>query len=234
MAYQEITPSEFLVDYIESYWFFHNTQDSAQRMPIIPDCCMDIIFDLSSKRVLICGVMTTAQTVTIQPNQKLYGIRFQPGILPVILGIYADSLQDTIVALKDVNGELYKKVQLILALSSPEEISEACNGIFEQEFKETKINDFSTLFKEKDVVDFSVKNFAYRVGMSVRHLERLFVEYVGVTPKRFLKIRRLQSLKKSLQDGKQALVSLSLQHGYVDQSHMNKEYKQLTGKSIMR
>lgn len=234
MSHEEITPAKFLTKQIESYWLFCNTQDVEQKLSILPDCCMDVIFDLSEKKVLVYGVTTTAQTVVIQQNQKLFGVRFQPGVLPLWLGISADSLKNRSIELKDINYRLYKKVQPILKLRSAGEIFETCNLIFSEELRNSINSALSEHLNKKELADFSVKKFANDIGIGVRHLERLFMKHVGITPKRFLKIRRLQSLKKTLERDKKTPVSLSLQYGYADQSHMSKEYKQLTGKSMAR
>ena len=229
MTYHEIPPSPLLANYIDSYWFFHNTQPSDYESHILPDCCMDIILHISQNTISVCGVMTTAKTVAIQPGEKLFGIRFHPGILPALLKMPAHLLQDVVVSLKGINQQLYEKLSHIHTLNSPEELSRACDHIFEQEVLQVDMPTISNRLQAETPRGFTVRKLAAHIGTSIRHLERLFSEHIGITPKRFLKIRRFQTLEEHLHEDTTPLASLSVQCGYADQPHMNKEYKQLTG-----
>lgn len=229
MVYQEIKPSKLLSSHIDSYWFFESTNEAEQEMPILPDCCMDIIYNLSNDNIFVCGVMTTTQTVPIKPDQKFFGIRFMPGVLPALLNVPADELKNKNIPLQEISRHFFEKISPLRNLSQTTEMVRVCDSIFEQETKHVDI--VTKLFscsKIEDTHRNSVKDLSQRMKMSVRHLERLFAKYIGLTPKHFLKIRRFQSFHSHLQGTRGNLATTSLLCGYADQSHMNKEYKQLT------
>ena len=66
--------------------------------------------------------------------------------------------------------------------------------------------------------------------LSRKQFERTFLEYIGISPKQYLKIIRLQAsiFSKSLEKNV-SLTDLAYKHGYYDQSHFIHEYKALTG-----
>jgi AraC-like DNA-binding protein len=71
--------------------------------------------------------------------------------------------------------------------------------------------------------------------LSVRQVERIFEAHVGLRPKVFARIERLQrALRMSHGDFKQDWAALALSAGYFDQSHMVREFRVLTGETPLR
>jgi AraC-like DNA-binding protein len=68
------------------------------------------------------------------------------------------------------------------------------------------------------------------VGLLPRTLRRRFTAQVGLTPKRFARVQRLQRLVRDL-DGRQEAdwATLAATHGYADQPHLSDEFRQLVG-----
>jgi AraC-like DNA-binding protein len=68
------------------------------------------------------------------------------------------------------------------------------------------------------------------LGYGERHIRRLFLKYVGVSPVLFKRIRRHQNTLKAMKvllD--QDLAGLAAEQGYFDQSHLIREFKQFLG-----
>src|SRR5262249_51898766 len=69
-----------------------------------------------------------------------------------------------------------------------------------------------------------------RLGYSQRHFNQLFSDQVGLTPKRFLRVRRFQSVIQSIPAGKPfTWVDVALRCGYYDQSHFAHEFRSFCG-----
>ncbi len=69
-----------------------------------------------------------------------------------------------------------------------------------------------------------------KTGLSGRRFIELFDREVGLTPKLFARVRRLQAVLLRLQDpGDAAWVEVALAHGYFDQAHMIRDFQQFTG-----
>jgi AraC-like DNA-binding protein len=85
-------------------------------------------------------------------------------------------------------------------------------------------------------IAFSIKEWIDKSGFSPSHFRKLFYESMGLAPKQFLKIRRINQIVKFLQNQLHhtSLTEVSYQFGYFDQSHFNKDFKDITGFSPKR
>lgn len=74
-------------------------------------------------------------------------------------------------------------------------------------------------------------DLAARVGLSVRQLERVFGEHVGLTPKVYLRILRFQQVLAALREGGRSTswAELAISHGYYDQSHFIGDFTRFVG-----
>jgi AraC-like DNA-binding protein len=67
-------------------------------------------------------------------------------------------------------------------------------------------------------------------GISERHFERKFLQSVGFIPSYYKRVVRFEKTYTRIQQGDyQSLSSLAYEMGYSDQSHFNREFKQLSG-----
>lgn len=226
IVYDEIASKNIASGYIDTYWFFENAEATSGEYTILPDCCMDIIFDFSTRSIFVCGVMTTARTVQINPRQKMFGIRFAPGILPAMVGIPAVRLQDAIVRLEDIDRELARALSGMFSIDGDKNnFADFCNSTFKN--KLLAINQRVMLDLGELPINYSVKGLSRYLKTSVRQTERIFATYIGITPKRFLQIQRFLNVHQILQQSQSSLADISAAGGYFDQAHMHKEYQLL-------
>ena len=76
-----------------------------------------------------------------------------------------------------------------------------------------------------------VEHLCTHAGYSKRTLQRLFREYVGVTPKWVLDRIRLHEAAERMADGDADWASMALDLGYFDQAHFIKAFKAVVGRS---
>jgi AraC-like DNA-binding protein len=75
-----------------------------------------------------------------------------------------------------------------------------------------------------------VRSMASRSGYSHRRFIELFGHSVGLTPKRFVRVQRFQSVLKRLAHSPGApWTDLALDAGYSDQPHFNREFREFAG-----
>ena len=79
-----------------------------------------------------------------------------------------------------------------------------------------------------------IDELATRSGWTRRHLERRFLEQVGITPKRLSRIRRFQRALSALEEAqaagaRSAGLTAATVCGYADQSHFVHEFRELAG-----
>jgi AraC-like DNA-binding protein len=76
----------------------------------------------------------------------------------------------------------------------------------------------------------AVGEVAEALGLLPRTLRRRFTAAVGLTPKRFARVQRLQRVVRDLDGRTQAdWAALAAAHGYADQPHLADEFRELVG-----
>jgi AraC-like DNA-binding protein len=70
---------------------------------------------------------------------------------------------------------------------------------------------------------------AARYGITSRYLQKLFVQYTGLTPKLYSKIHRFQNSLQLVIRNESPLTAIAYDCGYFDQSHFIREFKSFTG-----
>jgi AraC-like DNA-binding protein len=77
---------------------------------------------------------------------------------------------------------------------------------------------------------FRVDQLADGLGLSVRRLQRLFAEYVGVTPKWVLRRARLHEAAARADRGVGIdWAALAADLGYADQAHLTRDFTAVVG-----
>ena len=240
--YMENPPSKELQSYIRCYWGTENPliQIENDDVPelVIPDTCVDIIYhiDYTDNTVTggFCGVNDCSfhahNNETIDHMVSTYAIRFYAW------SAYAfcdDSLQSTMNGYFDVGSrfEWLDKIirpQLLELKTLQEKIS----------FTEQVLLKRLSAVRENTVVNDTIQNILINKGsldiaklakesfVSTRQLERLFHEYVGITPKKLSNLIRYQILwREILCEPDFDVLSAVHKFGYTDQSHLLREFK---------
>lgn len=240
--YTEISPSKELQSYIRCYWGTENPliqikNDDAPEL-VIPDSCVDIIYhiDYTNNTVTggFCGVndrsFHTHGNGTIGHMVSTFAIRFYAW------SAYAfsdDSFQSTMNGYFDVGSRfewLDKSIrpQLLELKTLQEKISFTEQVLFKRllDIRENAvINDtIQNILINKGSLD--IAKLAKESFVSTRQLERLFHEYVGITPKKLSNLIRYQFLWRDiLCEPDFDVLSAVHKFGYTDQSHLLREFK---------
>jgi AraC-like DNA-binding protein len=76
----------------------------------------------------------------------------------------------------------------------------------------------------------SVASVAQDLGLSARHLRRIFHEVVGLSPKAFFKLQRFERALQAATDGGDITWSdIAMDAGYYDQAHMIADFRSIVG-----
>ena len=240
--YTELFPCKELQSYIRCYWGTENPHiqfenDDAPEL-VIPDTCADIIYhiDYTDNTVTggFCGVNDCSFHAHGRGNighiVSTFAIRFYAW------SVYAfsdDSLQSTMNGYFDVGSRfewLDKSIRprLLELKTLQEKIS------FTEQVLRKRLSDV----RENAVVNNTIQNILLNKGslgianlakesfVSTRQLERLFHEYVGITPKKLSNLIRYQFLWRDiLCEPDFDVLSAVYKFGYTDQSHLLREFK---------
>jgi AraC-like DNA-binding protein len=99
------------------------------------------------------------------------------------------------------------------------------------ERKSRKIEIVTNILHEINQEDFfdNIDTVASRYGITSRYLQKLFLQYTGLTPKLYRKINRFQNSLKLVSQKNTPLTSIAYDCGYFDQSHFIRDFKSFTG-----
>jgi AraC-like DNA-binding protein len=244
----QILPPEVLSPYIKHYLFLESGESRQKSLRLFSDGNTGMVFLLDQGRLSI------NQTQGLPPS-FLYGqvrhyqdlasvdptffiiIVFQPDGLYKLLGISASELKDQIVTAQDVFGTPVTKLyETLFQLSHSTEKVRALNSFF----YELAIHGRSPgqtllptvlrhIAQQKGLV--TVEQLVHYTGYTERHIERIFAQQVGISPKQYGNIVQLHSFLKLLRDKpvEISLTSVSYESGYFDQSHLIRAFKKYTG-----
>lgn len=193
---------------------------------------MDIIYKKTSltEEIILVGAMDKGIVVLLAPNDSYFGIRFKPSILSFVLNQKMNKYSNKIVSLKDVSIEFYNKFNSF----KEENILniEKLNFLFEEIILEIQIDNRvidSINFIERHQGNIEIKDLIKKVSITQRQLERLFLNYLGYSPKKFIRVIRFYNIHKNIvKNGIKNLSAVANAYGYYDQAHFNKEYKEFT------
>lgn len=228
-------PSEELAYLIEHYWIvrWDLRGEKPHEAETLPYPSVHIVVE--NQRQEVWGVVTGRFTRRLEGAGRAFGIKFLPGAFHPFANRPVSELTNATFPLSKIFGsggdafvknvlDAEKDEDLVLMaenfLCSREPVRDenvsTVNRIMEKIMFETSIT------KVEDIVS--------SLRISKRSLQRLFNEYVGVSPKWVIKRYRLQEAADSLADGKEIdLPKLALDLGYFDQAHFINDFKATVG-----
>jgi AraC-like DNA-binding protein len=225
-------PSRAFPHTIDAFWAFESS-GAAHR--VLPDGCLDFIFDLETGRAMVQGPMTCAEVVTLPAGTRVFGVRFAPGAGGSFVDTLAHELEDRAADLEMVTKGARS---WRLAERMAEARDDAARGRLISEF----VRDPSARRRAPDgrvqravrIVRESrgcapVAAIAAALGVSERTLERSFRDHLGLRPKLYARIVRMESTRAAAWRHRAGQAHLAVLAGYADESHLLREFRALTG-----
>jgi AraC-like DNA-binding protein len=251
MHYREIKPGPALRQYVKCYYIYESDSSVAFDDTVFPSGNMEIIFNLGQgnwQTAADDGYITTppielwGQIVRPLPirsigQNTMLGIRLYPHAAACFLNEKADLFTNQVVDFAAVsNKEVTSLHNKLLDISSWNKRIELIESFLLQKLslaekklnKLAVVNDIMNELKQPDFFD-NIENVASRYGITSRYLQKLFLQYTGLTPKLYSKINRFQRSLQLITQNDTSLTSIAYDSGYFDQSHFIREFKSFTG-----
>jgi AraC-like DNA-binding protein len=213
------------------YWDLRGLE--AHRVETLPHPNVHVVFEEEGTKAW--GISTSKFSRLLEGKSHSFGIKFTPGGFFSFLGASVSSLANRSVLAHHVFGDVIDSLeQTILSTEDEEEMVSAANAFLlaripEPDKKVDMARELvARIFRERDI--FTVEDFAARTEMSVRSLQRLFSQYVGVSPKWVIRRYRLHELLEQMHSGKRLdWAQLAVDLGYFDQAHLINDFKSIVG-----
>jgi AraC-like DNA-binding protein len=214
-----------LEPWVEKHWrvSWDLAPDERHVQHVLTHPCAHLVDEAGEARVY--GVGTGRYDRTLAGRGRAVGTKFRPGALFSFTGIPMHELTGRSVAAREAFGADVDAADtaavgafLLARLPEPDEgfalVTEAARLTLE------------------DPAVARVEDLATRLAVSVRTLQRLFRERVGVTPKWMLKRYRLHEAAERIAAGEIGdWAALALELGYFDQAHFIRDFKAVVGRS---
>jgi len=247
---REYRPSEFVAPYVECYWSglfnIQNQEDASFSM--VPHGFMELIVHLEehycqlpgddgygeTPDYMIIGLSIQATDVRFKSAVPVFAIRFKPEAAHLLFRTSA--------------AEVFNKFE-DSDLVMPRSFRDCCDRIREAGNTEERIrlaeefilsvtdpanhrDDYVVralnLIRNSELT--SIDEISDKLYISRRQLERKFNEVVGVRPKQYMRLARINRVMRSLSTNNDiTLTSVAYHCGYYDQSHFIRDFKKITG-----
>ena len=234
-GYWRYLPSPELAPYVEHYWTVEWDLPQPELRETLPYPSAHIILEPGVAQ--IGGVRTARFSRMLQGKSRVLGVKFRPGGLRPFIAQPVAAFTDKVLPLHEVFGEAARDLDRRVLAHTDHQAAIAMTESF-----------LHTLAPRWDDAIGLVGRIAERIAndrqiekveqivdafdVSTRKLQRLFSEYVGVSPKWMIQRYRLQEAAQWLASATAVeWPAIALDLGYSDQAHFIREFKKLIGKS---
>ncbi|GAB4232279.1 MAG: hypothetical protein Tsb0034_04960 [Ekhidna sp.] len=236
-----------LNDYIDRFWQYSYDGNLQAERPFIPEGIFEIIFELGDQvkfktcqsdewverpRNFLGGLFDSHYQLELKGKLEFFGIRFKYGKFRHFVETPLNHFRNQKVSIVDVFGsdanEIIEQVNLLSSIVEREKL--LSHFLFSKLSVHHKTNSiFENLASRESATYASCLSEACILKISERHLRRVFNSEMGMAPKQFFRLRRLNALLKS-SDANVNLTSRAFELGYYDQAHFINDIKKLTGR----
>ncbi len=230
-VWAQYAPHPSLAACVSTYWTLRTEGPTVIRT--LADACIDLTISLGpTPRAFVAAVETRA-TIRRSPSaMHLVSARLLPATA-ALLNIAADSLGEGWTRLEKILPE--PVVSTLVQAMTEAANDRACVAVFDAFFSERLLNRsldprlgvaLREIFARRG--DVTIAALARAAGAHTRTLCRLFEHAVGVSPKRFARIVRLQATLRDLPEDA-SWTTAAHRLGYYDQAHFIREVRELFG-----
>jgi AraC-like DNA-binding protein len=228
-------PSPYLAPFVDNIWIieWNLTGRPPEVQKVLPSPNANLIVGAGQTKLF--GVIRGVHGRSLEGAGRVVGLRFRTGGVRPFLAEPVATLTNRTVPAKVVTGvdDREAEAQVLSARDHPAMIR-AIEAILHPRLPQPDpaVDLVCSIIARarRENGPQQAEALAGEVGMSVRTMQRLFREYVGVSPKWVIRRYRLQEAAWRLAQGtNEPLSGLAASLGYFDQAHLARDFTQLFG-----
>lgn len=241
MRYAEYPPRAALAAIVDCFWFLEGRGTGVPE-PIIPDGRFEIVFHYGAPfnrhhddgrierqpPAMVVGQMLAPISIGHHGIAGVAGIRLRPAAARTVVGCSAAELTNRFVDVAAMFGPTATLRERLAAARDDAArvallewwLDARARGGPAREI-DAAVRAIAATGGRADLV-----RVAFSAGISLRQLERRFLADVGVAPKTFARMVRLQAALRQISDGR-PLADVAHACGYYDQPHMARDFSLL-------
>ncbi len=233
-------PSPDLAFFLEHFWVV--AWDLRGQAPVTREVlnhpCVHFVFE-SGCPARVAGLERGRFSRTLEGQGQVFGVKFRPGAFRPFLRGPVSQLTGKTLPLEDLFGTagaaLADEVQALDPDADEARIQTTESFLRSRQPERDDLVALLNRLVERIIADPSITQVAYLATLSrlgPRTLQRLFSEYVGLSPKWMIQRYRLhEALERATTHGAPDWPRIALELGYFDQAHFIKDFRALVGRT---
>ncbi len=250
--YREYPPHPSLAPFVRTYWSLCGRAPDGSPQPVLPDGATELVVHRErpffrfaatgpgerQASTLFVGPMRSPVVLLPDGLAEVAAVRFRPNGAFALLGIPQHLLND---AIADVCALDIPWLRRTVRTAQEASSVQAAIGSLEAGLLERVARQHVRVDDRVEAVIAAIdgtagacriEGLAAVANSSRRHLERLFRQQVGLTPKAYARVVRFAAAAARLtNDPALPLADVSSDGGYFDQSHMIREFLAFAGRT---
>jgi AraC-like DNA-binding protein len=249
---KEYQPDELLKPYIACYreGTFNTYELSLLSQKVVPHGYIDLIIHLSDQHCdlildgdwrhspdfTIIGMWTYSYNVRFRHKVDVFSVRFKPEGIYELFNIPASEFGNNLGDSREILGKPFHDFcSTIRDLKTMDKRIDFANRFLKKQLLKNSKGYRNYVQLAADIIrqeysGFSIDDLSDKVCISPRQLEREFKKKIGVSPKFYMRMHRVNHIHRLLVEDKQLrLAEVAHYCGYADQAHFIREFKELTG-----
>jgi AraC-like DNA-binding protein len=236
-TYIEKSANAALAPYIRCYWYYEDIAEDYDNL-VIPDTCVDIIFSVGNEgsvTATFCGANDQPYSRRVPASfseRKYFAVRFYVWSFCLFSGDALQHTRNVIIEAEYFLGHYVNEMKKILCIESKfDDFTALTEKLLTKQLNEKYQNpDFMNAVYHvlKNKGNLRIDELADQSFISKRHLERLFLSRMDLSPKQFADLIRYQNTWRGILLNKD-VKEMVFQLGYSDQSHLIRSFKKYHG-----
>jgi AraC-like DNA-binding protein len=246
LQYAEFPPPPALRRVVKCIWRLRGPAASASAPePVIPDGCVEVVLNCGDpfRRYhergsevqpirLLAGQLTRAVSIAPTGRVDLWGIRFHPWGAAPFLGVAGSDLCDRMLPLDAVSGVDPLRSWIFDGETDAARARLLGAALLDRlprvRAVDAKVPALAALAAHDGVS--TVKKLASISGLSVRRVQTLFAENVGISPKALMRLARFQrAIALARRSATMSLARVAAESGYFDHAHLVRDARDIAG-----
>lgn len=239
-----ISPSAGLAPYVRHYWLLVS-DDVAHAQRVIPTGCVELVFHrghllMHGKRAIprtsVSGQTRTFADLLLTGTVDMIVVVFRPFGARAFFDMPVCELAGLTVPADDLNMRALKELEEQILYT---EDDRRCICLIESfllsRLNPVKVYNYDRMAAAVGIINFyggeiPVSSLAEKVCLSNKQFLRIFNEYVGTSPKEFMRLVRFHKALYTLQNhSAMSFTVLAHECGYYDQAHLIRDFKLFSG-----
>jgi AraC-like DNA-binding protein len=246
-------PTGALAPFVDSIWYFESASFAHERERILPTGAMQLLVNLEEDELrtyhgpgyagvvrlpgaALSGAYRDHFAIDTAEQRSIAGVAFRSGGAFPFFREPADEVSGLHVELGSLWGRCGATLrERLLEVSARTRSPDAILDLLERELLARTVRpldrdpalEFAVGALDRGATVAAVLS---RIGGSSKRFLRAFAERVGLTPKRFERIRRFRRVVDSIELGRPvAWAQIAIECGYYDQAHLINDFREFSG-----